>query len=151
MDVRAEIATRDQREVVGRLLEFNAYEFSGIDDRSIGDDARYGYVYLDAYWTEPGRFPYLIWADAELAGLALLRRLEEEMTVAEFLVLPKFRRRSVGTRAARALFEQRPGRWRVTEVPGNSAATAFWRRAIPTRFEERELRDGTVIQTFATG
>lgn len=148
MDVRTALATKDQREVVGRLLEFNAYEFSGIDDRSIGEDARYGYLYLDAYWTEPDRFPYLIWADDELAGLALLRTLQEELTVAEFLVLPKFRRRSVGTRAARALFELRPGRWRITEVPGNSAATAFWRRAIPVRFEERELGDGTVIQTF---
>lgn len=148
MDIDVVLAEASQREVVGRLLEFNAYEFSGIDERPIGDDARYGYVYLDAYWSEPDRFPYLIWADGELAGLALVRGLQEELTVAEFLVLPKFRRRAVGTRAARALFAQRPGRWRITEVPGNSAATAFWRRAIPTRFEERELGDGTVIQTF---
>lgn len=50
-------ASKSDRDVVGRLLEFNSYEFSRIDGRSIGRDGRYGYRYLDAYWSEPGRVP----------------------------------------------------------------------------------------------
>jgi len=73
-------------------LELNSYEFSRIDGRSIGHDGLYGYRYLDAYWSEPDRVPYLFRADGELAGLALVRRVNKAMEVSEFLVLPKSRR-----------------------------------------------------------
>ena len=70
MEVTLARAVQSDRDIVGRLLEFNAYEFSRLDGRSTGSDALYGHRYLDSYWSEPGRFPYLIRADEELAGLA---------------------------------------------------------------------------------
>lgn len=78
MDVEVTLASRSDRDVVGRLLELNAYEFSRVDGRAIGSDALYRYPYLDAYWSEPGRFPYLIRADGELAGLALVSRIDAD-------------------------------------------------------------------------
>ena len=54
MDVKVTQAIRSERDVVGRLLELNAYEFSRIDGQSIGQDGVYGYRHLDAYWLEPG-------------------------------------------------------------------------------------------------
>ena len=97
VDVRVAQAIRSEHDVVGRLLELNAYEFSRVEGRSIGDDGLYGYRYLDAYWSEPDRFPYLVRADGELAGLALVSRLGPVLHISEFLILPKFRRAGVGT------------------------------------------------------
>lgn len=57
MDMKLTQAIRSGRDVAGRLLELNAYEFSRMDGRSIGDDGVYGYRYLDAYWSEPDHIP----------------------------------------------------------------------------------------------
>jgi predicted acetyltransferase len=141
-------ASEAERDVVGQLLELNSYEFSRIDGRAIGRDGHYGYQYLDAYWTEPDRVPYLLQADGELAGLVLARRVDGVMTVAEFFVLPKFRRTGVGTQAARQLFAAHPGPWEVHQVVGNDQATSFWRRAIPAPFTELVDDEGNVTQTF---
>lgn len=150
MVVRLTQASRSERDVVGRLLELNAYEFSRLDGRSIGDDGVYGYRYLDAYWSEPDRTPYLIRANDELAGLALVSRGDSILHVSEFLILPKFRRAGVGTQAARRVFAAHPGEWRVRQAAGNDSATHFWRRAIPATFTEHVGGDGAVSQTFTT-
>jgi predicted acetyltransferase len=148
MDVAVTRASSSSRDVVGRLLELNAYEFSRVDGRPIGEDAQYGYLYLDAYWSEQGRFPYLIRADGELSGVALVSLVDADWRMSEFLVLPKFRRTGVGTRAAREVFAAHPGSWRVHQVPGHEQATRFWRRAIPVRFVEHADGESGTIQTF---
>ncbi len=74
VDLELVQARQSDRDVVGQLLEFNSYEFSRIDGRSISRNGRYGYRYLDAYWSEPGRVPYLLRAGGELAGLVLVWR-----------------------------------------------------------------------------
>lgn len=148
-DVTVEPATIDQREVVGRLLELNAYEFSRFDGRSLRADATFGCRYLDDSWTEPGRTAYLVRVDGELAGLALVRRTST-WSMAEFLVVPKHRRAGVGTAAARAVFASHPGEWEVHEIPGNDDAAAFWRLAIPLPFAETVGEDGTT-QRFRIG
>lgn len=143
-------ASRRERDVVGRLLELNAYEFSRIDGRAIGHDGLYRYRYLEAYWSEPGRVPYLISLDGELAGLVLVSRVGDVLQVSEFLVLPKFRRTGVGSRAAEQIFAMHRGPWRVRQVPGNDQATSFWRRAIPVAFTESVDEAGTITQSFNT-
>lgn len=148
MDVAVTCASRSDREVVGRLLELNAYEFSRVDGRSIGADALYGYPHLDAYWSEAGRFPYLIRVDGELAGFALVSRVGADWYVSEFLVLPKFRRTGVGTRAAREVFAAHPGSWRVHQVVHHEQATRFWRRSIPVKFVEDADGESGTTQTF---
>ena len=62
--------------------------------------------------------------------------------------MPKFRRRNVGTRAARLLFDLHPGPWHISQVRGNTAATDFWRRAIAGPFAEHTDDQGTIIQSF---
>ena len=151
MDVAVTEAESSERDTFAQLLELNAYEFSRIDSRVIGPDGRFGYEYLDAYWTEPHRTPYLLRVAEEIAGFALISRLSGGPTsISEFLVLPKFRRTGVGTQSARRLFDLHHGPWQVAQVPGNSAATHFWRHAIPVPYQEEVRTDGTVIQRFTT-
>lgn len=148
MGVHLEPASATERETVRQLLELNAYEFSRLDGRAVRDDGTFGYPYLDAYWSEATRYPYLIRADEELAGLVLVSAIGHVSSVSEFLVLPKFRRRRVGETAARTVFARHRGPWVVTQTPGNVAATSFWRRVIPVTFEESVSSDGVVTQTF---
>ncbi len=67
--------------------------------------------------------------------------------IAEFLILPKYRRRGIGTSAARAIFAKYPGAWVIKEVPGNDDAVNFWRQAIPVAFSET-IEPGGTFQRF---
>jgi len=145
-DVQLAPAGIQSKEVVRRLLEFNAYDFSRLTRADLGRDGIFGYRLLDGYWTDPARHPFVIEVDGVIAGLVLVRH-GEPSRIAEFLVLPKFRRAGIGTTAARQAFALFPGSWEIHEIAGNDAAVEFWRRAIPVTFEESTDAEGTT-QTF---
>lgn len=143
MDVHVVPVELADKEIVRQLLEFNAYEFARLrDDAELNEQGRFGYSWLDNYWTEPERHPFLIRVDTRIGGLALVRGTNP-YSVAEFLVMPQYRRRGVGVVAARQLFDLFGGEWSVHQVPGNADAVAFWHRAIPVAFSETSNADGT--------
>lgn len=98
-----------------------------------GLGAETDYPYLPLYWTEAGRFPYLILEADQTAGFALVRRLPDSgvFEMAEFCILPAFQRRGLGARAARALFSAHPGAWRISVMVDNASALRFWRAVAP--------------------
>lgn len=144
VEVRA--AEFSDKEILRQLLEFQSYEHSRFDNADLDCHGRFEYRYLDHYWAEPGRHPYLIIADGAIAGMALVREGSPH-SMAEFLVMPRYRRSGVGASAARLLFSLFPGRWQVREVAGNAAAAAFWRAVIPCPFTEEQDEHET-IQLF---
>lgn len=97
IEVRLVPVGLEDKAVVRRLLEFNAYEFSRLDGADLDPHGTFGYRYLDHYWTEPARHPYLIEASGRIAGLVLIRSGPPRI-IAEFLVLPKYRRSGIGHR-----------------------------------------------------
>jgi predicted acetyltransferase len=150
-------ATLADKPVLGNLLELYQHDFTEFDGRDIPADGRFGYRYLDDYWTEPGRHAFLIRAGGRIAGFVLLRRAPsavadgEVMDVAEFFVMRKYRGHGVGAEAARRAFDRFPGRWEVREIAANLPAQAFWRNVIGAytngHFEERTHPQGP-IQSF---
>jgi predicted acetyltransferase len=141
-DVRLVAVGIERKEVVRRLLELNAYDFSRFTQADVDHDGAFGYRLLDDYWTDPARHPFVIEAAGRIAGLVLVRS-GVPSRIAELLVLPRFRRAGIGTSAARQAFALFPGSWEIHEIPGNDAAVQFWRRAIPVTFEETTDADGT--------
>jgi predicted acetyltransferase len=59
----------------------------------------------------------------------------------------KYRRQGVGTYAARHIFASYPGKWTVRQRITNPAASAFWRKTTPHRFDEAEI-NGEFVQSF---
>jgi len=155
-------ATLDDKPVLARLLELYRYDFTEYIGDDIGADGRFGYRYLDDYWTEPGRHAFIVKADGHIAGFVLIRRTTSMagdatvMDMAEFFVMRKYRRCRVGSEAARRAFDRFPGRWEVREMAANRPAQAFWRRVIGEytggRFDERVLDGGRWhLQSFDKG
>lgn len=114
-------ATLDDRDEVERLLTDYLYEFDG----------RTGpYPYLDAYWTDPERIPFLIEAEGHSVGVCLIRVRDEGWSIAEFFVEPLHRRGGIGRIAVERVVERgrRAGAHHLEAKvhPDNGKAVRFW-------------------------
>ena len=126
------------------LFQLYEYDFSDIEGAVVADDGRFHH--LDNVEFDHG---YFIRADGALAGFALVNREpsravdgEEVWWMEEFFVMRRYRRVSLGRRAAHLVIERHPGIWEVTETPNNSVAIAFWRRVLAAySYEEIEFND----------
>lgn len=158
MHVAVEPAPIERKPAIARLVEFYIYDFSEYMGWDVDDDGRFGYRYLDAYWSEPSRTPFLVMVDGRLAGFALVTILDGDdagvTDMAEFFVMRRYRRQGVGRIAAAILFDRFPGPWRVRQIHANTAAQAFWRSVIAAYtngdFTETAT-DRHVIQRFHGG
>lgn len=127
----AEIAT------LGNLIELYIHDLSEAFELDVGADGRFGYHWLPLYLSEPeARFAYLMKVGEQLAGFALVTRGSpasadpNDLDVAEFFVLRRYRRLGVGRRAAFLLWDELGGHWVVRVAERNVAGLAFWRRTV---------------------
>lgn len=120
------------------------------------------YPWFDVYWREPGRHPYLIFLDGEIAGFSFVRDSRSNdapvSQLSEFYIEPRYRRMGVGGIAARKIWSFFPGPWEFRVFALNTAAIAFWKSCMTAGSIEnvaiRELSgpDGARIQfNFLTG
>lgn len=146
MQVNISAAAYPEKSILRNLLQYYLYEFSLSPEIEPDDKGQFQYPYLDRYWIEPERFPYLVRVNGGLAGFVLLRKgtyfpeilgnEQRAMLVAEFFVMKAFRRRGVGTRAAKELFSRFPGRWEIAQEPDNYGGQDFWRKLISDYCED---------------
>ena len=136
LDIEVCPATQEERPIFRRLMELYQYDFSEFDGADIGPMGLYDYPYLDHYWVEPGRSPFLVRVGGELAGFAMVSRynyrtgLNDGWVMAEFFVMRKYRHLGVGEHVACWLFDHHPGAWQVSQITENQAAVTFWRKVI---------------------
>jgi predicted acetyltransferase len=151
---------KTDKAVLRRLLELYLYDFSEYTGEDVDRHGFYSYDYLDPYWTDPDRHPFLLWVDEHIAGFVLVRgRLgpdgQRVHYIAEFFVMRKYRRRKVGREAAFLAFNLFPGKWRVSQIKKNLPAQRFWRQVIGEytggRFREvpNESADGPMQEFIA--
>lgn len=129
-------AQSSEKGVLENLMHLYLYDFTEFTGDDVDEKGRFVDEYLDRYWTEPGRYPFLIKVDGKLAGFVLVRdtvRPEDGQVthhIAEFFILRKYRRRQIGRYAAWKIFDRFPGRWHVAEIRENVPAQHFWRKVI---------------------
>jgi predicted acetyltransferase len=146
------------KEAIKNLMQFYFYDFSEFVEAYVGNDGLFGeYPYLNNYWEEEERFPYLVEKDGKLAGFILVREVQEEnnlyWSIAEFFIIKKFRLSGLGMYAAHHVFESHKGNWEVFQIETNKPAQAFWRKVINDytkgQFVERK-EEGKIIQVFCS-
>jgi predicted acetyltransferase len=110
------------------LVEFAAFE-GVIPDRNPDGDVPYRF--FDDYWREPGRIPLAVRLGKQIIGFCLLRDTGARWQIAEFYVVPAYRRTGAGERAVSLIKEycRNHGRHRFLEASTqafNPVARAFW-------------------------
>jgi len=157
MKVELTLVPYEEKTVLYNLMQLYRYDSSEFDGHALNDHGLYVYKYLDHYWTDEHRRPFMVKVDGELAGLALvsldrppeqmmLSQAERTHTVNEFFIMRKFRGRGAGREAACSLFDQIRGTWEVRQTYANKSAHAFWQRVIAQYtagggYEEKLLHD----------
>ena len=121
MAVTIRAAPSSERDLLEHFLAEYLFEFDGRTEP---------YPYLDLYWKEPERQPFLIEVDGEVVGFCLIRRRNGGWSIAEFWVRPGQRRGGVGRAAVEAVAERGredgAGYLEAKVHPDNQEALPFW-------------------------
>lgn len=156
MGLEVRKAADTERPTIERLIQLYLYDMASEHPWPLEPDGRYAYDFLDRFW----QHPYLLYANGELAGFALVIRgcpitgRADCWFMAEFFVLRSYRRQGLGVATAHQLIARHPGSWHVAVLQSNQPALAFWGRALganrptpsPTRFDG----DDWLVHAFHT-
>lgn len=129
-------ATKADRDVINNLMEKYLYEFSQWELTDVNSMGLYDYEWLDGYFTEEHRYPYILKSDGKLVGFILISdypEVPEEKTdycLSEFFIMHKYRRNGFGKQAAFHVFNQHRGKWQLKRHPHNKASVYFWDKVV---------------------
>ena len=131
MDVTVDLreAHSSDRELLATLLARYLRELSQYGAFSAAAAHIQRYPYLDAYFAEPGRYPFLIWHDEKIAGFVLVRdpfSTGGAWQIAEFYITPESRRLGIGRAAVTSMWRRFPGAWELQVHARNGTARQFW-------------------------
>ncbi len=133
MKLRISKAKTRQMTIIRNMMSLYLHDLSPFFSIELDDSGCYEYPYLDRYWTEMGRFPYLILVNERICGFVLVRKKPKagiDYEIEEFFVLKRYRKKGIGESVARKLFRKYSGRWEVQCLRKNTPAISFWKSVI---------------------
>ena len=149
---------KENKNVIYNLMQLYTYELSFFEDETTNftmlDSELYAMnKYVERYWQEESRQPYILKCNNKLAGFVLQKFNEENINeIAEFFVINKYRKMGAGTFMANKMFELYRGKWEVRTLIKNVRAQKFWRNTIKNytnnNFEEKYIRNNSRLAFY---
>lgn len=143
----------NEKEIILNLMQLYTYELSFFEDKTTNfqllDSGLYAMnKYIELYWKEENRHPYVLKFNGNLAGFVLERFNEENYNeIAEFFVINKYRKLGAGTFMAKEMFKRYKGKWEIRTLLKNKRAQEFWRKVVKDvsdgNYEEHLIRDNS--------
>ena len=131
MDVRLDKVLLEEKDILYRLLQFALYDGSKYTDNDIDSNGIFSYKWFDNYFTDENRFSYFIRSNDDIIGIVMINKhmkvFKDGHSVAEFLVLPKYRKHHIGSKVAYMVFDMFPGNWEVEPLEKSEEACMFWK------------------------
>lgn len=78
MNIEIQSASVNDKSVLRNLIELCQHDYSEYDNADVDEHGLFGYKYLDNYWTEPGRHPFLVRVAGKLVGFVLVRAIDSQ-------------------------------------------------------------------------
>lgn len=152
MEIYLDRVLEDKKDTLYRLLEYSLYEESLNDGNEMNDEAIFEYKYFDRYFTDNDRDAFFIREKDtnKLIGFVMIntymQKCDNGHSIAEFLVIPKYRRCKIGKRVAFECFNMYKGIWEVSPSCNSESAYLFWKKVIDEYTNgENEFVDGLFI------
>ena len=101
-----------EKNIIYNLMQLYTYELSFYEDETTHFELQKKGLYrinkyINLYWLEEERHPYILKCDGKIAGFVLERFNEDGMNeIAEFFVLNKYRKHGAGTFMANEMFKK---------------------------------------------
>lgn len=131
------------RELLWNINQKYLYEMTNYYDDEMDPYGNLQYGYFDAYFTDPKRTAYFIYAESKLVGFAMINPYsylngKPDHVLAEFTIFPMYRRRHYAREAAKTIFNLHRGNWEVKYNERNTAAKTFWSR-VTERYHPQKI------------
>lgn len=135
MNFKLDKVTYADKDILYRLLQYSLFEESETDFNEMNNDALFEYKWFDSYFTDKDRDAYLIKSEEDkLLGFAMvntnMKKSNKGHSIAEFMVIPKYRRQKIGKYIAHKLFDMYRGVWEVSPSYGSTKAFKFWEHIV---------------------
>lgn len=151
MEIVLERVELDKKDVLYRLLQYSLFEESLNDGNCIGEDGLYSYPWFENYFSDADREACFIREQktGKLLGFVMIneymQKTETGHSIAEFMVLPNYRRCKVGKQAAICCFDKYEGAWEVSPSKGSEQAYLFWRHVIDEYTDKKNLYEDGIF------
>lgn len=126
----------EDKDILYRLLQYSLFEESLTDLNEMNSEAIFEYKWFDNYFEDENREAYFIKEQDsdKLLGFAMvnqyMQKNENGHSIAEFMIIPKYRRLKIGKRVAIDLFNMYKGIWEVKPSYDSKSAFLFWENVI---------------------
>ena len=123
-----------KKDILFHLLQFSLYDGSQYIENDLNKECLYDYRWFNNYFTDLDRDAYFIKNNDEYLGFVMvnenLKFNKSGKCIAEFLIMPRYRRNHIGKKVAIDIFNMYDGEWEVQPMENNPIAYAFWKNTI---------------------
>lgn len=154
--VHLQIVQKTDKQLLFQLLQKHLYEMSAYYKDDFDEEGVYPYRYFDDYFCDPTRYAIFIIQDGNIAGFALLNQYSElgqtiDHAIAEFSILPKYRKQHIAKQAAKQLFQEYSGCWEIKYHKDNHPAANLWMQAVQAYHPHiTSLAEDEIVLSFST-
>lgn len=142
----------EDKNILYRLLQYSLFEESLTDLNEMNEEAIFEYKWFDSYFQDNNREAYIIKEQEtnKILGFAMINQFMQKSkdgySIAEFMIVPKYRRLKIGKRVAIELFDMHKGNWEVKPSYGSESAFSFWKSVIDEYTEKNNIfEDGIFV------
>ena len=143
MNITLQRAEKTEKSTVQNLLQLHLHDLSDISDGTdVTSNGLFPYDNFDLYWIDDRAEPYLIFAEQNVAGFALVyRHTQNRLSIVEFFILREYRRKGISTIAANWLIQSVQGECEISYSAENGPAVRFWTRIAQSyKYTLQEIR-----------
>ena len=136
MNIYLEKVSHENKNILYKLLQYSLFEESSYDGNEMKNDGTFEYQYFDNYFSDDKGIAFFIKEEKtnKLLGFVMINTYVKKgligNSIAEFMVIPKYRRNKIGKQAAFKCFDMYNGNWKVSPSFGSIEAHNFWKKVI---------------------
>ena len=127
---------KKDKDILYRLLQYSLFEESETDLNEMTSEGLFEYKYFDKYFTDNDRWAYFIKEKQtnKLLGFVMINCVLEFSynghSIAEYLIIPKYRRLGLGKRVAFEILDRFKGNWEIKPSFQSEKAYLFWKKVV---------------------
>lgn len=134
MNIKLEKVTSEKKAILYNLLQFAIYDASQYVDIDLNESGIFDYDWFENYFIDNDRDAYFIKMGDKLIGFVMvnenLKIYSNGKSIAEFLIIPSYRRKKIGKQVAITIFDMYLGNWEVEPIENSIQAYKFWQNTI---------------------